>query len=599
VHVAVCSIPGPETSLDIPPLTLLAGIVGLGVTIQLLASRFKLPSIVFLLLAGLALGPLFGVLRPSEQFGELLEPLVSLAVAMVLFEGSLSLRVSEARRLGRPLWSLTMVGLICSFTLTTLAGVGLAGLSWPVAAVIGSILVVTGPTVIKPMLRQARLPKRPALLLRWEGIVNDPLGALMAVVVLEIALIGADAGNSWAPSLLAFVGLALAMALAGCTSGWLLGKALSRGWIAEHLKAPAIVAAALVTHAGAESLLHESGLLAVTAMGVVLANIEHTSLEAIRQFKENVATLLVAVLFLVLAADLSFDDLTTITPGAGVLVLVVLFVVRPLSVWLALAGSDVPWNERLLIGWIAPRGIVAAAMAGALAPELERAGFEDARLILPVLFGVIFLTVVLHSLTIRPLARRLGLASPSGDGLLIVGISIWACELAKTLGEASVEVLMVDSDRRAVLRARMMGIEAHHGDVISEETLDDLPLERIQSALSATPDDHYNSLACLALRPVLGSEQTLQLTPTRADEAAPHLEGRAPWGADGSFDKISSRFWRSRKFRSTQLTEQFGWGDFWEQNPEALVLFAVGPKGITAVDSTDEPAPDCRIVYAP
>jgi NhaP-type Na+/H+ or K+/H+ antiporter len=584
--------------MQVSPLTMIAGLVAMGVAAQWLAVALKIPSIVLLLAVGLLLGPVTGLVRPDDLFGELMEPLIGLSVAMVLFEGGLSLRLKEARKLGAPLWALVFGGLVCTFVLTTGLGVAVAGLSWPVAAVIGSILVVTGPTVIKPMLRQARLSQRPARLLRWEGIVNDPLGALLAVLVVELALLGAEPGGSRMAPLFQVGGLAAAAGALGALAGWLLGRALARGQIAEHLKAPSIVAGVLLTYAASEALLHESGLLAVTAMGVVLANLELTSLEAIRHFKENVATLLVAALFLVLSADLALEDLARVTPGAVLLILAVVFVVRPVAVWLSLCRTKLSWQEVTLVSWIAPRGIVAAAMAGALSPQLVRAGYEDARLILPVLFGVIFLTVILHGLTISPLARRLGLAGHAGGGLLIVGASVWAFDLARTLRDAGVDVLLSDSDYRGVLRARMKGVEGFHGDVLSEDSLDDLPGERLSWSLSATPDDHYNALACLALRTVIGPDRTLQLTPGREGEGQAHLEGRALWGEEGSFDAISTRYWSGRRFRTTQLTEQFGEAAFREQNPDALVLFVVGPKGLAAVG--DEALPtEARLVYMP
>jgi NhaP-type Na+/H+ or K+/H+ antiporter len=585
--------------MTLSPQLQLAGLVAIGVLVQWFSNLVRLPSIVLLLAVGLVLGPISGIIDPNELFGELLGPLVGLSVAMVLFEGGLSLRLSEARKLGAPLWALVFGGLVTSFLITTGLGVFVADLQLPVAAMIGAILVVTGPTVIKPMLRLARLSQRPARLLRWEGIVNDPLGALLAVLVLEVALIGAGEESGPMTSFLVVAGKATGAGLCGGLAGFGLGRALSRGWLAEHLKVPAMVAGVLGAYAISEWMLHESGLLAVTIMGVVLANVEAASLESIRHFKENVATLLVALLFLVISASLSLEDLTAISPGAILLVLAVVFVVRPVSVWLALMGSGIPWREKLLVSWIAPRGIVAAAMAGALAPQLERAGYADARLILPVLFGVIVTTVLLHGLTIRPLARRLDLAGHPGGGLLIVGVSVWSIALARTLRDAGVDVLLTDSDYRATVRARMQGVEAFHGDVLNEDDLDELPSERVSWSLAASPDDHYNALACLSLRNMIGPDHTLQLTPAKDGEAAPHLVGRALWDDRGTFESLSARFWSGRTFRGTQLTETFGPDAFREQHPEAIVLFAVGTKGLVAVSDDDEASAGTRVVFMP
>ncbi|GJM22739.1 MAG: sodium/hydrogen antiporter [Planctomycetota bacterium] len=583
------------------PLYILAGLALAGVVAQALAARLHLPSIVFLLAIGLAVGPGTGLINPNDLFGTLLGPFVSLSVALVLFEGGLSLKWSEARKLGAPLWRLVIGGLLLSFSLTFGFAL-LAGLSLPTAGVIAAILVVTGPTVIKPMLRQARLNQRPARLLRWEGIVNDPFGALLAVVVVELALLHAQEPDAaLAASLLPIGWRVLVAGGAGGALGWLLGLALKRAWVPQHLKIPAIVAGVLATFAGAEALFHEAGLLAVTAMGVVLANAASQSIETIRHFKEEVATLLVAFLFLVLAANLSRADLLAFTPGSVMLVLAILFVVRPASVWLSLAGSGLSWQEKLLVGWIAPRGIVAAAMAGVLAPQVAEAGYEDARLILPVIFGVILLTVLLHGFTVAPLARKLGLAGAREGGLLLVGLSSWAQDLARAVQQAGGDVLCVDADRRQTARARLDGLPSEWADVLVEDDLDELPLERMRWLLAASPDDHFNQLVCLALGKTLGSDLVLQLSPRSEGrgERDSGLGGRTPWGELGTYDEISARYWKGARFKVTELTEQFNGDDFRAKNPEALVLFEVVNARLEPVRSDDDVEPGGKLIWLP
>lgn len=587
--------------MDLAPLTLLAGLALAGVVAQALASRLRLPSIVFLLAFGLAAGPGLGWVRPGELFGDLLEPLVALSVALILFEGGLSLRFAEARRLGWPLLRLVVGGLLLSFGMTI--GVALlVGLSLPTAGVIAAILVVTGPTVIKPMLRQARLAPGPANLLRWEGIVNDPFGALLAVTVVELALRHAEQPEA---SLLAVVppiaGRVLVSAGIGGAVGWALARALQRAWIPEHLKVPSIVAAVLATFAGTQIVFHESGLLAVTAMGVVLANAATSSVETVRQFKEEMATLLVAFLFLVLAADLSRAELLSFTPGSIVLVLATLFVIRPASVWLALAGSSLSWREKLLVGWIAPRGIVAAAMAGVLAPQVMGAGYADAQLILPVIFGVVLLTVLLHGFTVAPLARRLGLAGAADGGLLIIGVSGWSLDLARALENAGSPVLCVDGDRRNAARARLSGHHAGWADVLDEDELDELPLERVRWVLAATVEDHFNALACVSLARTVGSDYVIQLPSGDGEFQEPDvgMGGRMPWGELLSYREISALYWRGARFRVTELTEVFDVAAFHETNPDALILFSVSDARLRAVRSDEGLSPGAKIIWLP
>ncbi len=582
------------------PLLVLAILLAVGVGCQWIAGRLRVPAIVLLLSVGLALGPGLGLVDPDAVLGSAMQPFVSMGIAIVLFEGGLSLRWSEARKLGRPLLAMVLGGLVITFAAATVCAHYAIGLSWPVSSVLGAILVVTGPTVIKPMLRGARLSKRPSLLLKWESIVNDPLGALLAVLVLEVAVARSTAADDHEGALLRIPLLLLASALIGGFTGFGLVRAMNRGWIAEHLKAPVILAATLLAFAASDALFHEAGLLAVTVMGVVMANLHSASLEGIREFKEDLATILVAMLFLLLSAQLTREDLADVTVGVVVFVLAVLFVVRPLFAGLALIGSGLQWREKLFIGWVAPRGVVAVAMGAALGPRLVEAGFEDGAMLVPVLFAVIFATVVLHGLSAAPLARRLGLASKGGGGLLIVGIAGWTRSLAKTLKEQGVEVFLLDGDARAVFRSRMQGFETFLGDPLSEETQDELPIERVGTVLAATEDDSYNALVCNAFQKTVGREQTLQITPSESSEGqSAHLFGTMPWGPQTTFRELARRYWGGQAFRTSRLTEEYEWSDWREDAPEALPLFTLRDGKLTPLPADAESATGKVLHIAP
>lgn len=550
----------------------------------------------FLLGTGIVLGPVTGILDPQELLGDLLRPAVSLAVGIVLFEGGLTLRLSEARRLGKPLIFLALGGLTVGFGLTAVCAHTLAGLTWGTSVVLGAILVVTGPTVIKPMLRHARLHQRPALLLKWESIVNDPFGALFAVLALEAVFIFGPS-EEFAKSPMGILGLVLAAGLLGGLAAYLLGKAMDGGLVPEHLKVPLILAGVMGVFAAGEALFHEAGLLAVTVMGVVLANISSPSVQSIRHFKEDVTTILVALLFLVLSSSLKPEHVTSLTLGTAFFTLAVLFVVRPVVAWLTLGFTSIPWKETFLIGWIAPRGVVAAAMGGALEPRLRAAGFEDASLLVPVLFLIVITTVVLHGLTITPLARKLGIAARDEDGILIVGASKWALELALTFKAAQTPVVLVDQDYRRISQARQHGMDAVYGDILSEETLDEVPIERVNWVLAATHDDHYNALACVALSKDFGREHMLQLTDPTIEDTELHLHGRMAWGLAGRYANITSRFWQGCGFKSSQLTKEFTWEAFQEANRGALPLFAVSKGKVTPIHDESSPKEGTRIIF--
>lgn len=570
------------------------------VTCQWVANRLQIPAIILLLGAGITLGPVLGVLDPHALFGDLLKPFVSLSVAVILFEGGLSLNLHEARVAGRPLWRLLLSGLVVGFAVVTAAGIFIADLTVGTAAVLGGILVVTGPTVIIPMLRTARIARRPATLLKWEGIVNDPLGALLAILVFQLAAETA-AGNTAASIAGHFlVGVLVSTAL-GVGAGWLLDKALDRGWLAEHLKSPVMLGAMLGVYTLAELVGHETGLLAVTAMGLLLANLENPHVEDIRHFKEHLSTLLIGFLFVTLSASLKLADLERLVGPPLVLVAFILFVARPLVAFCAGFGSGLPWQERALLAWIAPRGVVAAAVAGAFEPRLREAGYADADLLVPIVFGVIMATVILHSLTIRPMAKALGLSAGGGSGILIVGGARWVLQLALALQRAGAEVVMADSTYRRVSRARREGLEVHFGNVLSEEMEFQLPLERISWVLAANDDNAYNSLVCMRFAGTFGRGNVLQLAMV-ADEggrrdAEHNLMGRVPWGDAGTYQEITRRYWSSGTFKVTTLSEEFPWQRLVQQHPNALFLFWVKPGKLGVVDADSAPPEGAKVVF--
>lgn len=592
--------------MDSSLLFVLVGIVAAGVAAQWIASWLRFPALLLLLLTGLFVGPIsrqFGLpfaIDPQKLFGELLKPLVSLSVAVVLFEGGMTLRLGEAQRHGQALRRLILSGLVVGFGLTTLAGVYIGDLSWATSATLGAILVVTGPTVILPMLRAARIALRPATLLKWEGIINDPFGAILALFVVEISVLLAQSSAEATVSAIAwtFLWTASASAVLGYVAALWLGTALDRGWIHENLKSPVILASVLVVFAVCDLLHHEMGLMGVTVMGLVLANIENHSVEDIRHFKEQISTLLVSTLFIVLAANLRADTLSELTAISRILLIAaILFVIRPIVAMVALARTEVPFRERLFIGWIGPRGVVAAAVAAAFGPLLADAGYADGPILVPVVFGVIMATVVLHGLSIRPIAQRLGLAAKEGKGILIVGASTWCVALAQSLVRAGANVVIADTRYRRVSKARQEGVEVHFGDVMSEEATMELPMERVSWVFGATEDESYNALACLRFARELGREAVLQLTPATLEAAKADMSGQAPWGESGTFRAITSRFWKGNSFKVTQLSEEFGWGAFRETNPEAMPMFFVHNERLRPITNEIEPPLGSQVVY--
>ncbi|WP_258871529.1 cation:proton antiporter, partial [Halobacillus trueperi] len=366
----------------------------LGVGSQWVAWRFRLPAIVVMSIAGLLAGPVLGLMNPEQDFGELYKPIISLAVAVILFEGSLNLDMKEVKGLGRPVFRIVTFGAFLSWILGSLAAHYVAGLSWAVAFTIGGLFIVTGPTVILPLLRQAKLKPRPAKILKWEGIIVDPIGALLAVFAFEIILFLTN--NDPSALLMFFAASAFAVFL-----GWVCGKGVGwmfeTGYIPEFLKSPAVFAVVIACFTIADEIMHETGLLSVTAMGMTLANMHISSIADMRHFKENISLLLISTIFVMLTASLTVDTLVEIFNIQIIgFVALMLFIVRPLSIFLSTVGTDLSKSEKLLVGWIAPRGIVALTVASYFASVLLEEGFEDASILISLTFALVFTTVVAH-----------------------------------------------------------------------------------------------------------------------------------------------------------------------------------------------------------
>ncbi len=560
----------------------LALIVLLGVGAQWVAWRIRAPAIILMALFGLLAGPVAGWLRPAEQFGPLLDPIIRLGVAVILFEGGLSLRFTELRQAATGVKRLVSFGVGLAFVLGSAAAHYFGNLSWPVAMVFGAISVVTGPTVIMPLLRQARLRKRPASFLKWEGIINDPIGALLAVLVFQYS---AYAGAADISELLVWLGEGLAVAgLLGVGGGYLLGSAYRRGYAPEYLKGPIAFVAAVMVYVAANYALSEAGLLATTLLGVTLGNMRLPSIGEIRRYKEYVTIMLVSAVFVLLTAELDPQILLTLDWHSAALLLAMLFLVRPLSVFLATVGTDMSWQERLLVGWIAPRGIVAAAMAGVFAPQLFAHGYQGAGLLLPLVFALIFLTVLVHGLSLGALARRLKLSATGRHGVLIVGASSWTVGLAGALKELGVFVLVVDASWHRLRIARLAGIAVHYGEILSEFSEETLEFSEIGYLFAATDNDAYNSLVCSRFAPDLGRNRVYQLPYITAGESDPKRLPRTVRGLvspdeEALYEDLLRRWYGGWTFQKTQLTETFTYERFVDGRPQGSLPIVVLKEG--------------------
>lgn len=584
----------------------LVGVLGIGA--QWVAWRTGWPAIVLMLAAGFLAGPVLGIMDPEHAFGDLLEPMISIGVALILFEGGLSLDFREFRKYGGGVWRLVVFGVPLGWLFGSLAGYYVAGLVWPVAILFAGILVVTGPTVVIPLLRQSAVQQRPAALLKWEAIVNDPFGALCAVIAYEYFRSTSVTGGT-AYDVVPEIAIAAGIAgLIGFGAAWVIAWSFPRGLVPEFLKVPVLLVAVVGTFVLCNMIEHEAGLLAVTVMGIALANMHVSSLRSIHPFKQNIAVLLVSGIFILLSAGLDIDQLRQFEWQFGLFLLALLFVVRPATVLISLLFSDVPWNERLFLAWIAPRGIVLVAICGLFALRLEDLGYADGTILVGLSFAVVVTTIVAHGFTVDIVARLLKVKGASRPGMLIVGSTPWTVALAKQMHDMDTPVMLVDTSWQRLKPARAAGLPTYHGEILNEATEHNIDLTPYQALIAATDNEAYNTLVCSEFAPEIGTDRVYQLGETQEDSdhrAIPaSLRGRALFTTGFGVDDVHQRQQEGWVFRRTKLSEKFDVEDAREKLPEAgSMLLLIEPDGemrFFTHAAAPEPKPgDTIISYSP
>ncbi len=566
-------------------LITLAGIGVAAIVCQWLSWWLKLPAILFLLLAGIVAGPVTGWLKPDQIFGDLLFPFVSLAVAVILFEGSLTLKLDEIRGLQSVVRRMVTTGMLVTWTITSVATHLLLGFEWQLAILFGALTVVTGPTVIVPMLRTVRPNARIASILRWEGIVIDPIGALLAVLTFEFIMLG-HGGKAFGFTVVNFVSIILTGTALGALPGYLFGLLLRHHMVPEYLRNLATLILVFAVFVASNLVFEESGLLAVTVLGLWLANMKGVEMQDILSFKETLSLLFISGLFVILAARLDLRALQHMGLAAVYVFLVMQFVARPLKILISTWGSSLTWRERVLLGWIAPRGIVAAAVSALFALRLQEQNLANADLLVPLTFMVILGTVILQSATSRLLAQWLGVAEPDPRGFLIIGANPVARALAKTLVEKEFRVLLTDTHWENIRTARMEGLPTYYGNPISAHADQHLDLVGIGRMLALSPVTETNVLATMRYKPEFGPTAiyTLQTaqekTASEKHKAAAMHRGYTLFGEDVTFNKLSSMLSQGATIHSTNITESFKFEDFLAKyGSKAIPLFALDTKG--------------------
>lgn len=626
------------------PVVYLGAVLVVAALAQWLAWALKIPSILLLLILGFLGGTL---VSPDDVLGrDVLFAAVTLAVGVILFEGSLTLRLADVRDLGKPVLRLCSVTVVIAWALITGAG-WLMGLDPQLALLIGAILVVTGPTVINPILRQLRPTRRISSLLRWEGIVVDPIGAILAVLVYQAVLVGnrEDALGTALLTLAISVGVALLFTLVLAV---VVEFVMVRHLVPDYLHGTLFLAVAAGGLVGSNMIQSESGLLTVTILGIVLGNRRTLHLEHVKEFYEHLQVLLVGVLFVILAGRVTPQQvLDNLWMALGFVAMLIL-IVRPVSIWLGLMGTETTRKERLLMSGMAPRGIVAAAVTSIFALELEHAAetitgerrealvqlAEEAEAMVPLVFVTIVVTVAVYGLGVGRLAERLGLATTNPQGVVFAGSQEWVRQVAGALGELGVPTILVSQDFGELQRARMEGVRTERTNILSDYAINDLDLAGIGSFIAATDDDGTNTTAAREFTHTLGRANVYQVL--REDSRQPEdasvtsgipesasavtdqgrtaarssatkgtertrsshkLAARTPFRPALTYAQLEERVDSGMTVRRTQLTETFTLAHYQERNPDAVLMFTHdGTKASVLTEESDVAETDVTLI---
>ncbi|MDQ1260926.1 MAG: hypothetical protein QG575_107 [Euryarchaeota archaeon] len=596
--------------MDQIPLMELAGIIITGISAQWLAWRLKLPSILLLMVFGFVAGPVTGFLHPDQLLGPILSPFISISLALILFEGGMSLKIRDLIGTRIVVRNLLTIGVFTTWLIASSFAYIILGLNPLLSVLLGSILVVTGPTVITPLLLYVRPSRRVGSIVKWEGIMNDPIGAILAIIVLE----GILASGPHEAALAAALGFMMTF-IAGCSFGFLgaliIIKVMKDYWAPDRLLEVLSLMLVVLVFATSELIREESGLLAATLMGVVLANQNKVNIMPIIKFKEDLRTLLISILFIILVARLPLEYINYININTVLYLVCLIFIVRPAAVILSTHRLGLSWQEKVFIAWMAPRGIVAAAVASIFGLYLSEQGMPQAEMLAPITFFIVAGTVAIYSLTAGPLARYLNLASRNQKGYLIVGAHSWARKIASILRDQGLAVLLVDTNSAEIARAYEEGLPTYHGSIMSESILDEIDISDLGHIIALASDDMVNSLAAIRFMDVFGRKEVYQvrseITGFRGKEAiAPtHLRGRFLFSPQLTYSYLDERFKSGGSLVINEFTENFKYDPSVPfHDADAIPLMLINNNGLVQFfteDNTPLPSAGQKLVsmYCP
>ena len=507
----------------------LAGIIILGILAQWIAWRIRVPAILPLIIIGLLVGPLSTFFTDDHQKflepiyqedtgeglfpGEYLFYFVSLAIGIILFEGGLTLKRKEIAGVGPAILKLITIGSIVTFLGAGLASHFIMGLSWPISFLFAGLIIVTGPTVIAPILQNIPLNRNVATVLKWEGILIDPIGALVAVLVYEFILSAEKGLGFTSHAMISFFQIILIGLALGSIAAYALYQLIKNDLIPHYLLNVFTLAYVLGVFVFSHVIAHESGLLSAVVMGMVLGNLDVPKLKDILSFKESLSVLLISILFILLAANINMEDLDLILSDWRSLALfgLVALVLRPLGVFLSTRGSELYFREKLFISWVGPRGIVAAGIASLFGITLTRLGTPGAQYITPLVFMIVLGTVLLNATTARLVARLLKVTMDVSEGILIIGSNMASRIIGKYLQNNQRHVVLVDNNQSSVKRAQEDGLEAFMVNIYTDDLSEHFELLDMGYMIAMTSSHDVNQHAVRQYQKIFGEHGAFRL----------------------------------------------------------------------------------------
>lgn len=557
-------------------------ILVLGVFSQWLGWRFKIPAIIVLLVAGFIVGPIFGIIDPIATFGrKSIISIVEILVAIILFDGAMQLKLREFKIVADGLKRVLTLGLLLHFTLLYLAAFYLVSPSIGLSALMGSILIVTGPTVIIPALREAKLNRKISHYLKWEGIVSDPIGALLAVVVYDMILLSSS--NSYDFILLEILKIILISILLSISLKEFVSFVFSKNRLPHFLKLPLMTAIVMGSFILSNEIQHGSGLLTVTMLGILIGNSKIDSLQNIKEFKENITTISVSFVFILITSCIGLKSFLDISYSQIVFIVLASFILRPIAMLLSTLKSSMSIRERILMGSYAPRGIVAVSISAALCAEMKKSGLVVfAEQFLPTILLVVITTVICHSLYLQLLSRILGLSKVKAQGVVIVGTMPWVKDFAKKLNDLGIPVLITSASWHKLAPFRRVGVPTFYGRIL--DYLETFDFSYYSNLITVSENDSFNTLCCDRFSKVFGKKNVhkIKQAPNFIHDKFNIDKGDYCVYTNNlnlQLENLLKYHKQGWKFKHTKITENYTFEEYCFDNSENIMVMKISKDG--------------------